>query len=133
LGYNYRLPNLNAALGCAQLEQLEAFIRAKRALASSYEELLKGSSMQFITEPPECRSNYWLNGVICEDRKQRDELLECTNNEGVMTRPIWALMNHLTMYQSCRRSDLTNAEWLEERVVNLPSSVNENNYLVKGS
>ena len=126
LGYNYRLPNLNAALGCAQLEQLEAFIRAKRALASSYEALFQGSSMQFITEPPECRSNYWLNGVICEDKKQRDELLECTNSEGVMTRPIWALMNHLTMYQNCRRGDLTNAQWLEERVVNLPSSVHVN-------
>jgi len=123
LGYNYRLPNLNAALGCAQLEQLEAFIRAKRALASSYEAFFKGSSLQFITEPPECRSNYWLNGVVCEDKKQRDELLDCTNSEGVMTRPIWALMNHLPMYQRCRRGDLTNAEWLEERVVNLPSSV----------
>ena len=123
LGYNYRLPNLNAALGCAQLEQLEAFIQAKRALASSYEAFFKGSSLQFITEPPECRSNYWLNGVICEDKKQRDELLDCTNSEGVMTRPIWALMNHLPMYQRCRRGDLTNAEWLEERVVNLPSSV----------
>lgn len=123
LGYNYRLPNLNAALGCAQLEQLEAFIRAKRALASSYEAFLKGSSLQFITEPPECRSNYWLNGVICGDKKHRDELLECTNSQGVMTRPIWALMTHLPMYQRCRRGDLTNAEWLEERVVNLPSSV----------
>ncbi|MAB50714.1 LegC family aminotransferase [Marinobacter sp.] len=123
LGYNYRLPNLNAALGCAQLEQLEMFISAKRALASSYEAFFQGTSMQFITEPPECRSNYWLNGVICEDKEQRDELLECTNNKGVMTRPIWALMNHLPMYQSCRRGDLTNAEWLEERIVNLPSSV----------
>lgn len=123
LGYNYRLPNLNAALGCAQLEQLEAFVRAKRALASSYEAFFKVSPLQFITEPPECRSNYWLNGVVCEDRKQRDELLDCTNSEGVMTRPIWALMNHLPMYRRCRRGDLTNAEWLEERVVNLPSSV----------
>ena len=123
LGYNYRMPNLNAALGCAQLEQLEAFISAKRALASSYEAFFQGSSMQFITEPPECRSNYWLNGVICEDKIQRDALLDSTNSQGVMTRPIWALMNHLPMYHSCRRSDLTNAEWLEERVVNLPSSV----------
>jgi len=115
------LPNLNAALGCAQLEQLELFVSAKRTLASTYEAFFKGSSLQFITEPPECRSNYWLNGVICEDKKQRDELLDRTNDEGVMTRPIWALMNHLPMYQRCRRGDLTNAEWLEERVVNLPS------------
>lgn len=123
LGYNYRLPNLNAALGCAQLEQLETFISAKRALASSYEAFFQGSSTQFITEPPECRSNYWLNGVICEEKRQRDELLDFTNSEGVMTRPIWALMNHLPMYQNCRRGALTNAEWLEDRVVNLPSSV----------
>ncbi|WP_114418145.1 LegC family aminotransferase [Marinospirillum perlucidum] len=122
LGYNYRMPNLNAALGCAQLEQLEAFISAKRALADNYKSFFQGSSMQFITEPPECRSNYWLNGVICEDKKQRDELLESTNSRGVMTRPIWALMNHLPMYQNCRRGDLANAKWLEERVVNLPSS-----------
>ncbi|WP_404417426.1 LegC family aminotransferase [Marinospirillum sp.] len=123
LGYNYRMPNLNAALGCAQLEQLEAFISAKRTLASSYEAFFQDSSMQFITEPPECRSNYWLNGVICEDKKQRDALLDSTNSQGVMTRPIWALMNHLPMYKNCRRGDLSNAQSLEERVVNLPSSV----------
>jgi len=123
LGYNYRLPNLNAALGCSQLEQLETFISTKRFLASSYEAFFRGSNMQFLTEPNGCRSNYWLNAVICEDKNQRDELLESTNKDGVMTRPIWALMNHLTMYRRCRRGELANAEWLEERVVNLPSSV----------
>ncbi|WP_218163454.1 LegC family aminotransferase [Marinospirillum alkaliphilum] len=123
LGYNYRMPNLNAALGCAQLEQLEKLITIKRELASNYQSLFQNSSMQFITEPADCRSNYWLNGVICENKNQRDELLNHTNCKGVMTRPIWALMSHLPMYQNCRRGDLTNAEWLEERVVNLPSSV----------
>lgn len=123
LGYNYRLPNLNAALGCAQLEQLETFIEAKRALAAAYEAFFKGTNLQFVKEPAGCRSNYWLNAVICEDKAHRDELLETTNEQGVMTRPIWALMNHLAMYQSCRRGDLSNAEWLEARVVNLPSSV----------
>lgn len=123
LGYNYRLPNLNAALGCAQLEQLESFIAAKRALAENYELLFKGSEFEFIKEPEGCRSNYWLNAVICEDKAHRDELLETTNQQGVMTRPIWALMNHLNMYQNCRHGGLVNAEWLEERVVNLPSSV----------
>lgn len=123
LGYNYRLPNLNAALGCSQLEQLENFIRAKRLLASSYEAFFRGSTVQFLTEPRGCRSNYWLNAIICEEKSQRDELLESTNKDGVMTRPIWVLMNHLAMYRSCRRGDLANAEWLEERVVNLPSSV----------
>lgn len=123
LGYNYRLPNLNAALGCAQLEQLESFIEAKRALAGAYEAFFAGTNLTFMKEPAECRSNYWLNAVICEDKAHRDQLLEVTNEQGVMTRPIWALMNHLEMYQSCRRGDLANAEWLEARVVNLPSSV----------
>lgn len=122
LGYNYRLPNLNAALGCAQLEQLENFIEAKRVLAAAYEGFFAGTDLKFVKEPAECRSNYWLNAVICEDKAHRDELLETTNQQGVMTRPIWALMNHLAMYQSCRRGDLSNSEWLEARVVNLPSS-----------
>lgn len=123
VGYNYRLPNLNAALGCAQLEQLEQFIEAKRALAAKYEAFFSGSEYQFVTEPDECRSNYWLNAVICEDKAHRDSLLKTTNDKGVMTRPIWALMNHLAMYQYCRQGDLTNSQWLEQRVVNLPSSV----------
>ena len=123
VGYNYRMPNLNAALGCAQLEQLEKFIEAKRALASAYEQFLSDTNLKFVKEPEGCRSNYWLNAVVCEDRDHRDELLERTNQKGVMTRPIWALMNRLKMYQNCRRGELPNAEWLEHRVVNLPSSV----------
>jgi len=123
VGYNYRLPNLNAALGCAQLEQLEAFIEAKRALATAYQNELSATNLAFVSEPEGCRSNYWLNAVVCEDKAHRDALLETTNQQGVMTRPIWALMNHLSMYQNCRRGDLSNAEWLEARVVNLPSSV----------
>jgi len=123
VGYNYRLPNLNAALGCAQLEQLESFIEAKRALAAGYEAFFRGGDIEFVKEPAECRSNYWLNAVVCENKAQRDALLKSTNDQGVMTRPIWALMNHLTMYQQCRKGDLHNAEWLEARVVNLPSSV----------
>ncbi len=122
VGYNYRLPNLNAALGCAQLEQLGTFIEIKRGLAASYEEFFRGSGFEFIKEPAECRSNYWLNAIICENKAQRDALLKTTNDKGVMTRPVWALMNHLAMYQNCRRGDLSNAEWLEARVVNLPSS-----------
>jgi aminotransferase in exopolysaccharide biosynthesis len=123
VGYNYRLPNLNAALGCAQLEQLETFISAKRELADRYAEQLKGSDLQFFTEPTDCRSNYWLNVVVCENKQERDALLKATNDNNVMTRPIWALMNHLPMYASSRKGDLTQAEWLEARVVNLPSSV----------
>lgn len=123
VGYNYRLPNLNAALGCAQLEQLEAFIANKRELAARYAEHFQGSDLKFFTEPADCRSNYWLNAVICEGHEQRDALLKATNDRGVMSRPIWALMNHLPIYAHCRKGELSNAEWLEARVVNLPSSV----------
>lgn len=123
VGYNYRLPNLNAALGCAQLEQLESYIAKKRELAHGYRALFAGGELEFIVEPEGCRSNYWLNAVICESRAARDALLKETNDRGVMTRPIWALMNHLPMYGTCRRGELPNAEWLEARVVNIPSGV----------
>ena len=123
VGYNYRLPNLNAALGCAQLEQIETFIESKRNLAQAYERAMRGSDLCLVAEPKNCRSNYWLNAVICEDLAHRDSLLESTNKQGVMTRPIWALMNHLDMYRTCMRGTLENSEWLEARVVNLPSSV----------
>lgn len=123
VGYNYRLPNLNAALGCAQLEQLEGFITLKRSLAARYESELQGSELQFFREPKDCRSNYWLNAVVCESRDRRDALLKATNDQGVMTRPIWQLMNHLPKYATCLRGDLSNATWLEARIVNLPSSV----------
>jgi aminotransferase in exopolysaccharide biosynthesis len=123
VGYNYRLPNINAALGCAQLERLDSFVAAKRILAERYAQRLQGGDLQFVAEPPGCRSNYWLNAVICESRRHRDALLEVTNHQGIMTRPIWTLMQRLPMYAHCRTGDLTVSEWLEERVVNLPSSV----------
>lgn len=123
VGYNYRLPNLNAALGCAQLENLEAFIASKRELAASYEQFFEGQSIQFFREPEGCRSNYWLNAVVCEDLAQRDALLQESNQAGVMTRPIWKLMTHLPAFSNALRGDLANALWLEDRVVNLPSSV----------
>ena len=125
VGYNYRMPNLNAALGCAQLEQLESFIQTKRALAQRYQDFFKDSPFEFVKEPPQCRSNYWLNAVICEDSQQRDALLKETNEQGVMTRPIWMLMSRLAMYSNCRKGDLRNAQWLEARIVNLPSSVSD--------
>ena len=104
---------------------MESFVTRKRELAALYAALFSGSDLQFVAEPAGCRSNYWLNAVICDSLEQRNALLKATNDSGVMTRPIWALMNHLPMYASCRKGDLTNAEWLEERVVNLPSSVRE--------
>lgn len=123
VGYNYRLPNINAAMGCAQLEQLEAFVANKRELASRYAEHFSGSEMQFVIEPDGCRSNYWLNAVICDSRQQRDALLKATNAAEVMTRPIWALISNLPTYAHCRQGPLTHAQWFEDRVVNLPSSV----------
>ena len=123
LGYNYRLPNINAALGCAQLEKLDAYLSEKRQLAADYQACLSGGDLTFVVEPEGCRSNYWLNAVICGDSKQRDELIKVTNENGVMTRPIWQLMNRLPMYQRAPAGELENAVWLEERVVNLPSGV----------
>lgn len=123
LGFNYRMPNLNAALGCAQLEQLEAFVANKRTLAMRYAAHFHGSEMQFISEPEGCRSNYWLNAVVCNSLEQRDALLKATNDVGVMTRSVWTLMTKLPMFAHCRRGELSNAEWLAARLVNLPSSV----------
>lgn len=123
IGYNYRMPNINAALGCAQLEQMKLYLRAKRVLAERYAEQLKGSDLKFVSEPPNCRSNYWLNAVVCESRSQRDDLLKSMNDRGIMVRPVWELMHRLPMYKNCRKGELHNSEWFEERIVNLPSSV----------
>lgn len=123
IGYNYRMPNLNAALGCAQLAQLPSFVSSKRALAARYIEFFIGSDLQPVVEPRGCCSNYWLNSVVCQDIQQRDALLTSTNNAGVMTRPIWALMTRLPIYKHALRGPMENAEWLEARLVNLPSSV----------
>jgi aminotransferase in exopolysaccharide biosynthesis len=123
VGFNYRMPNLNAALGCAQLEQLQVFLVSKRILAQRYIEFFKGSDFQPIIEPEHCQSNYWLNGVICVSSEQRDAILKATNDAGVMTRPIWALMTRLPAHANALSGPLDNSHWLEDRVVNLPSSV----------
>jgi perosamine synthetase len=123
VGYNYRMPNLNAALACAQLEQLDGILSDKRELANAYNEFFSNVDWcNFVKEPEGCKSNYWLNAVIMPDRKQRDELLKITNDSGVMTRPIWQLMSDLKMYKNCPKGDLKNARRLQDRVVNLPSS-----------
>jgi len=121
--YNYRLPNINAALLVAQLEQLEKFLDSKRELAKIYKEFFLQNSIKFIEEPENSKSNYWLQAVLLENVKQRDDFLEFTNKNGVMTRPIWKLMNELEMFKDCQKTDLKNAKYLEERVVNIPSSV----------
>ena len=123
VGYNYRMPNLNAALLVAQLEQLDLFITHKRKLANKYKQFFKNSNIDFVVEPVNSQSNYWLNAIIFQDKNQRDLFLEKTNSQGVMTRPIWTLMNKLPMYESAQCGDLTSSEWPEERVGNIPSSV----------
>ena len=123
IGYNYRLPNLNAALLCAQLEQLESFLENKRMLATAYKQFFTAQNVRFVEEPADARSNYWLNAILLDDARARDEFLEFTNNNSVMTRPIWALMNKLEMFKTCQCDNLENALFLEERVVNIPSSV----------
>jgi aminotransferase in exopolysaccharide biosynthesis len=125
IGYNYRMPNLNAALGCAQLEQLDRFVAAKRTLSERYRAVLAGSALQFVDEPADSRSNFWLIAVLCSDRRDRDSILKATNERGVMTRPVWTLMTRLPMFADCPRGDLSNSTWLEERLINLPSSVPE--------
>ncbi|MEZ8094464.1 LegC family aminotransferase [Photobacterium swingsii] len=125
-GFNYRMPNLNAALGCAQLEQLPTCLAAKRQLAMDYQALFSSDAgfadYQFVVEPEYAQSNYWLNAVICPNSEARQQLLEATNQQGVMTRPVWQLMHTLPMYQHCLRGDLLTSEWLADRIVNLPSS-----------
>ena len=124
IGYNYRMPNLNAALGCAQLENLERYVQVKRETAEKYKEFFATvSDVEFFTEPENCRSNYWLNVVLLKDKSTQQEFLEYTNDHGVMTRPVWELMNRLEMFKDCENDGLENTEWLSDRVVNIPSSV----------
>ncbi|WP_456479160.1 LegC family aminotransferase [Nautilia sp.] len=123
IGYNYRMPNLNAALLLAQLEKLDKFLENKRELAKKYEEFFKSIGIKFIKEPKNSKSNYWLNAIELENKAQRDEFLEYTNNNGVITRPIWTLMNKLPMYKICQNDGLENSKYLEERIVNIPSGV----------
>ena len=122
-GFNYRMPNLNAAVGCAQMENLTDFLEKKRQLARQYQEFFKDADTTFVIEPENCRSNYWLNAIICADKTHRDNVLEGTNKGQVMTRPIWTLMTKLPMYKNALQDHLSNSKWLEERVVNIPSSV----------
>lgn len=126
-GYNYRLPNLNAALGCAQLEQLPLFLAAKRALAERYRTAFAGlAGIRFIAEPDGARSNYWLNALLLDEAHagERDALLELINNAGLAARPAWRAMHRLPMFRDCPRMELEVAESLERRIINIPSSAN---------
>lgn len=124
IGYNYRMPNINAALGLAQLEQLTNFIESKRQTARKYRDFFEDSSIKFISEPKNALSNYWLNSILFSDKNARDGFLEYSNERGIMTRPAWRLMNELAMFSTCQTDDLTNARHISDTLVNLPSSVN---------
>ena len=124
IGYNYRMPNINAALGCAQLENIDRYVADKRETAAIYADFFKNiPDITFFTEPENCRSNYWLNVVMLKDKSAQQEFLEYTNDHGVMTRPVWELMNRLEMFKHCETDGLKNTEWLADRIVNIPSSV----------
>jgi len=123
VGYNYRMPNLNAALACAQLEQLAKFVENKRELAGLYQYHFEKIGIDFVTELPDTKSNYWLNAIILKDKQQQQELLTYMNSNGVMARPIWELMNRLPMFSTAQTDSLSNSIWLADRIVNIPSGV----------
>ena len=128
VGYNYRMPNINAALGCAQLEHLEEFVLNKRETVEKYHAFFATiDDMDYFLEPENCRSNYWLNTILLKDRQAQQDFLQYTNAHGIMTRPAWQLMNRLEMFKGCETDGLKHTQWLEERIVNIPSSVRLNN------
>lgn len=123
LGYNYRMPNLNAALGCAQLKRLPEVLKAKRERARAYKSFFDEIGISFVSEPEGCHANYWLNAIVFRNRQERDGFLQCSNQSGVMARPLWELLSDLPMYCNCQTDKLENARWLHDRLVNIPSSV----------
>lgn len=124
IGYNYRMPNLNAALGVAQMEKIDEILANKRETAGLYKKFFKETAdLEFFIEPKNCISNYWLNVVLLKDRQAQQEFLQYTNDHGIMTRPVWQLMTKLEMFKDCQADKLKNTLWFEERLVNIPSSV----------
>ena len=125
-GYNFRMPNLNAALACAQLESIEVFLKDKRSLANDYKAFFDTEGIKFRIENPGTKANYWLMAIELDNKSDRDLFLKETNSSGVMTRPIWQLMFRLPMFENCYRDSQKNAIFLEERIVNIPSSFRKN-------
>ena len=123
IGYNYRMPNINAALGCAQLERIDIFLSAKKKLANKWKDFFTQNRVEFVEEIEGSKANNWLNTIILDSKSDRDSFLHYTNKKNVMTRPVWTLMSKLTMFKACQTDDLKNSLWLEDRVVNIPSSV----------
>ncbi len=128
VGYNYRLPNLNAALGCAQMEKLPTMLAIKAEIADRYRRFCAGSGLRFVDAPEGTTPNWWLNAILLKDRAERDAFLAHTNERKVMTRPVWRLMSELDMFSSCQSDGLAVSRWLADRVVNLPSSVPEREF-----
>jgi dTDP-4-amino-4,6-dideoxygalactose transaminase len=128
VGYNYRMPNLNAALGCAQMELLPKMLEIKHEVAQRYRDLFAGSDVRFVEPLAGTTSNAWLNAIVLGSDEEREAFLHYTNSRDVMTRPIWRLMSRLAMFEHCQHDGLENSHWLEARVVNLPSSVPENEF-----
>ena len=124
IGYNYRLPNLNAALGVAQMEQLPEYLKNKREIAAKYKQWGERHDLQFVTESVNTKANYWLNAVIMKNKQQRNKMLEITNKNDIMTRPVWIPMHKLKINQDCQKDNMSNTEWLSSRIVNVPSSIN---------
>ena len=123
IGYNYRMPNLNAALGCAQIECLNEFLLKKKKLANHWKVLFRKQNIDFVSPLKGNKANNWLNTIILKSKKEREKFLNFTNKKGVMTRPIWRLMSELTMFQHCQNDGLKNSLILQDRVVNIPSSI----------
>ena len=123
IGYNYRMPNLNAALGCAQMERLDEFLTIKAKLADQWGAFFDKNDVKFVRALDGNKANHWLNSIVLNSKKDRDKFLNVTNHNGVMTRPIWTLMSKLSMFKDCQSDGLENSLWLEDRVINVPSSV----------
>jgi perosamine synthetase len=123
VGYNYRMPNLNAALGCAQIDRLDEFLDIKLNIAKRWNTFFEDKNITFFKPLKGNKANYWLNTIILNSKKDRDKFLRETNSKNIMTRPIWTLMSKLTMFKSCQTDGLKNSKWLEDRVINIPSSV----------
>ena len=123
IGYNYRMPNLNAALGCAQMERLDDFLSVKTILSEQWGQFFEGMQVNFARAIEGSKANHWLNAIVLNSKDDRDKFLQKTNDSGVMTRPVWQLMSQLLMFQECQADGLENSLWLQDRVVNVPSSV----------
>jgi len=123
IGFNYRLPNINAALGCAQMEMLQGFLKKKRELAATYQDFFNTIGISFVGKAKEAKPNYWLNAILLKNIEERNDFLAYSNGHGVMTRPLWTLTPKLPMYADCQTDGLTHARWLEERLVNIPSGI----------